>query len=263
MERSNIAPARGEKQAPMQFSSSDLTEVDPVPAVPPTDYAPATKAVAPAQQSAAGRVVVPENVSPTPPVSPVGDRVASDEVAAEPKEHDTAETKPNPIPAGRAFLMSTPTIKPIPGYPGYFAGRDGSIWPTMRGQLKRLSPWPDDDGYLVVKLFNTHPPKTRLVSRLVAATFIGPIPEKHEANHLFGNKSDNAVDKIGIWTHQENVNHAISTGLSHPGQAKASRTHCSHGHEFTEANTYKHRNSRHCRACRRIDAANFRARHKW
>lgn len=260
MERSNIAPARGEKNAPMQFSSWDLTEVGAVPTAQPTNHAPAAEAVAPAQKSAADRISVHEDESPTPTVDPVG--VPSGEVVAAPGKHHAAETKPNQIPPNGTDPAINLTIEPIPGYPGYFAGRDGSIWSNRQGRLKRMSPWLDHDGYFVVELFNSDSSKTCRVNRLVAATFIGPIPEKYEANHIFGNKRDNAVDKLEICTHQQNVAHAIATGLSHPGQAKALRTHCPHGHEFTTANTYKHQNSRYCRACRRTDAANYRARRK-
>lgn len=262
MERSNIAPVRGHKNAPMQFSSRDLTEVGQASTALSTDHARATEAVALPQDSSADRVIAPEDESPTPIASPVCGGAVSDELLAEPGKHDGAKTKPSPIPRGGPIPVNTPTIKPIPGYPGYFAGRDGSIWSNKRGQLKRKSARPNQDGYFIVDLSNSGSSKTCRVNRLVAATFIGPIPEKYEANHKSGNKRDNAVDKLEICTHQQNIAHAISTGLSHPGQAQASKTHCKHGHEFTAANTYMHRNSRHCRACRRIDAANLRARHK-
>lgn len=39
----------------------------------------------------------------------------------------------------------------------------------------------------------------------------------------------------------------------------AAKTHCVHGHEFTEANTYIHGLTRHCRACRRAGVKRWAA----
>ena len=43
---------------------------------------------------------------------------------------------------------------------------------------------------------------------------------------------------------------------------RAERTHCLHGHEYTEENTYWFRGKRHCRACQREKDAKRRPRRK-
>ncbi len=44
--------------------------------------------------------------------------------------------------------------------------------------------------------------------------------------------------------------------------SKPERTHCRHGHELTEENTYHYRNQRHCRICRRLSTYARRKRSK-
>jgi len=68
-------------------------------------------------------------------------------------------------------------------------------------------------GYHAVKLQINGKKYNRMVSRLVAQTFI-PNPEnKPEVNHKFGNKNDNRASQLEWNTGSENVQHAKDTGL--------------------------------------------------
>lgn len=69
-------------------------------------------------------------------------------------------------------------------------------------------------GYLMVGLHKEGRLKSHTVHRLVAIAFI-PNPEnKSEVNHKFGNKKDNRAIVLEWNTQEENIEHAIRTGLS-------------------------------------------------
>lgn len=73
---------------------------------------------------------------------------------------------------------------------------------------------------------------------------IGAIPERMEIDHLCRNRS--CVNP----SHLESVDH--KTNVQRGSQAQ--KTHCMHGHEFTEANVWLRpgTNHRQCRECNRL-----------
>lgn len=93
--------------------------------------------------------------------------------------------------------------RPIPSRPGYYAGRDGSIWSFIRGRpLKRkLAVLPNRRLYVT---FAT-PPLTMQVSRLVLETFVGPCPDGMECCHGEGGCSDNRPENLRWGTRDSNV----------------------------------------------------------
>ena len=72
--------------------------------------------------------------------------------------------------------------------------------------------------------------------------------------------------RIRTWTEKPNGwNHGRAKGATRrePYRPKLIRTHCSHGHPFDEANSYRdRRHVLHCRACARATSRKVRARRR-
>lgn len=81
----------------------------------------------------------------------------------------------------------------------------------------------------------------------------GPIPDGLVLDHLCRNPKCCNPEHLEAVTFAENLRRGEG-GLRRQ-QLMAARTHCIHGHELTEENTYRHRGARHCRACRRAHDA--------
>ena len=82
--------------------------------------------------------------------------------------------------------------------------------------------------------------------------YVGPIPEGLQIDHLCGTPL--CVNP----GHLEPVTHRVNNlrGITNATAVNARKTHCKHGHEFTEANTLTRRDrnkapSRRCRTCHR------------
>jgi hypothetical protein len=87
--------------------------------------------------------------------------------------------------------------------------------------------------------------KDVLVHRVAWEHWRGPIPQGLTIDHLCCNTSCSNPRHLEVVTQKENV----LRGRSGPAQ-NARKTHCKHGHEFTEENTYRWKGQRHCRTCR-------------
>jgi hypothetical protein len=78
----------------------------------------------------------------------------------------------------------------------------------------------------------------------------GPIPEGMHVHHECGVRLCVNVEHLRLVTAAEH------TKLHNPVLARYTperrRTHCKHGHEYTEANTYRHSGRRHCKTCARL-----------
>jgi hypothetical protein len=116
--------------------------------------------------------------------------------------------------------------KDIPGYEGYYqASNMGRIRSVNRYVQKK-------DGKMmfckstILKTFNStyckyqsvqfskdNIPRKFLLHRLIAATYYGKLPPNMEVNHKNGNTLDNRVVNLEVVTHQENIDHSVSTGL--------------------------------------------------
>lgn len=105
--------------------------------------------------------------------------------------------------------------KPIPGYVGFYEASDlGRIRSTTRDvicfggtrkiQSKVLKPVLDADGYGVVSISLGGQQKTRPVHRLVALTFLGPLPEGQQTRHLNGDKADCSSQNLAYGSPVEN-----------------------------------------------------------
>lgn len=91
-------------------------------------------------------------------------------------------------------------------------------------------------------------------ARLSYERFVGPIPKGLHVLHSCDNPGCVNPDHLRIGTHADNMRD-IRERRRNPG---ARRTHCKHGHEFTEANTYRRLDgTRDCRACVRERARRY------
>jgi hypothetical protein len=68
-------------------------------------------------------------------------------------------------------------------------------------------------GYRQVNLYLYGQVKHFYVHRLVADAFLGRIPAGFEVNHKDGNKDNNGVDNLEIFTSEANLQHAREHGL--------------------------------------------------
>lgn len=86
---------------------------------------------------------------------------------------------------------------------------------TVIGRI--LKPQDTDNGYLTVTLCKDLTPYVRLVHRLVAAEFcFGKDERRNVVNHINGVKTDNRFENLEWCTTQENLLHAVRTGLKPP-----------------------------------------------
>jgi len=117
--------------------------------------------------------------------------------------------------------------KEIPSLPLYEVSREGHVRPKKRivkfGLQNRpvggkpLSPKTKTNGYQELSLtVAVNVRKSFYVHRLVAETWIGPIPPKLTVNHKDGNKKNNHVDNLEIVTQAENNRHGRENGLIKP-----------------------------------------------
>jgi hypothetical protein len=99
-------------------------------------------------------------------------------------------------------------------YSKYEVSNLGRVKNTKTGNI--LTPQINSrNGYYIVGLSGfdgQH--KTVFVHKLVAETFLGERPYKHDINHIDGNKLNNAIDNLEYCTRSENVSHAYETGLN-------------------------------------------------
>lgn len=105
-----------------------------------------------------------------------------------------------------------PRLKPIPGFPGYFASTTGEIWSLRvsrwghRRWLKRRL-HTGRDGYRDCTLATGNRKtqvKNKPVHVLVALTFLGPRPNGLVVAHRNGDRGDNRVENLAYVTAKEN-----------------------------------------------------------
>lgn len=88
---------------------------------------------------------------------------------------------------------------------------------------------------------------TQRVYRWAYVTFVGPVPDGLELDHLCRNRSCVNPEHLEPVTHDENMRRAV------PYHFLGNRAACANGHAFDEANTVMRADGsgRACRACRR------------
>lgn len=99
--------------------------------------------------------------------------------------------------------------------------------------------------------------RSSLAHRVAYEEYVGPIPDGLVLDHLCRNTICCNPEHLEPVTQAENVRRGEA-----PSNTYREATHCIHGHEFTEENTYRTERGRYCRACRRRRNAESNARKK-
>lgn len=105
--------------------------------------------------------------------------------------------------------------RPVLGFEGAYEVSDAGYVRSIKREPIILAPRYDRVGYIKAALFKGGKYYPRLVHRLVAEAFLGPAPsERHEINHIDGDKTNNRVGNLEWVTRSENGKHAYRNGLS-------------------------------------------------
>lgn len=121
-------------------------------------------------------------------------------------------------------MTITRQLREIPGWPGYWAGSDGTIWSTFPGcggrytDVHPLAPHKDKYGYMRTSLGFYEARKTIPVHKLVALAFIGLRPEGMVICHRNGKKTDNRAENLSYGTAEENVEQKKAHGTFLSGE---------------------------------------------
>lgn len=127
--------------------------------------------------------------------------------------------------------------RPIPDFPNYLAGSDGSVWsnikghrnrpyagatladiPIPTGEWTRMRPSVQTGGYLIVTL--SHPSRRRkshLVHKLILLAFVGPPRPGQQCRHDNRVRGDNRLENLSWGTPQENSADRIRHGTTAKG----------------------------------------------
>ena len=101
-------------------------------------------------------------------------------------------------------------FRPIIGYDGYFATREGAILSTAWGKRRILKQWVNSNGYLASKVANRGLP----VHRAVALAWLDRQADgANDVNHKDGDKFNNSVENLEWCSRSENLYHALRNGL--------------------------------------------------
>lgn len=125
------------------------------------------------------------------------------------------------------------SYRPIPGFPGYRVGDDGSVWSCWKriGTIGKrgtesimIEAWHLMsqgflNGYRTVAL--KYPPrqKRRLVHQLILEAFVGPCPKGMQARHFPDrDRTNNCLANLGWGTRKQNGQDRITHGTSGIGE---------------------------------------------
>jgi hypothetical protein len=120
----------------------------------------------------------------------------------------------------------------IPGFTGYRAGSDGTIWscwkrggglPGMTKSYRQIHGRPHcKSGHIEIRLKggNLHPQKYWKVHQLILWTFVGKAQDGQIGLHSNGKSSDNRISNLRWGTHRDNIHDAIRHGTFRGGKGQ-------------------------------------------
>lgn len=125
-------------------------------------------------------------------------------------------------------LTTQPELKPLvhrgETIPGYFAGKDGSIWSGKSANLRKLKDYPVGKNYeyrgVAIRL-NGATVRANVHS-LIAEAFIGPRPDGMQVRHGDGNGHNNHVLNLCYGTQIENEADKLQHGTHQHGERNPS-----------------------------------------
>lgn len=109
----------------------------------------------------------------------------------------------------------------IPSFPVYSASNYGRIRNEGTGRI--LHVYMNTRGYLTLTLRRNNQQIQQSVHRLVAEAFLGGPHPDLDVNHIDGDKTNNCIENLEWCTREENVRHAVRTGLRHGPRRRAVR----------------------------------------
>lgn len=109
----------------------------------------------------------------------------------------------------------------IPSFPVYSASNYGRIRNEGTGRI--MHQYLDTRGYPMLTLRRDNKQIPQRVHRLVAEAFLGGQHPELDVNHIDGDKTNNCIENLEWCTREENVRHAVSTGLRPGPRRKAVR----------------------------------------
>jgi len=153
-----------------------------------------------------------------------------------------------------ALLEATGQLREIPGHPGYFVTRNGSVLSARRPVLRELRQYESPQGYLTVTLDR----RNRRVHQLVLAAWGPQREDGQETRHLDGIPSHNVLGNLALGTSSENKLDQVRLGT----HANARKTHCSRNHEYAVHGYRRSNGQRRCLPCHALNERERQARLK-
>jgi predicted DNA-binding protein (UPF0251 family) len=99
-------------------------------------------------------------------------------------------------------------------YADYLVDDAGTVVSLKSGDWRVMRPHVSKAGYQRIKLCSGPSQQKHTVHKLVATSFLGPVPDGFQINHKDGNKLNNRLENLEYVTAQQNIQHAHDTGLA-------------------------------------------------
>ncbi len=112
--------------------------------------------------------------------------------------------------------MNNQKLKPIPGFPGYFATPNGQFWSAKSNKWLTIR-FCRRTGYFTVHLRRNGQGNVINLHHVLLATFAGSCPKGMECRHLDGNRQNNALTNLKWGTYSENYTDSIIHGTRKGG----------------------------------------------